>query len=274
MTEPEHAALEHIRRVVDTILGEPVPPSVPVPTPGETPAAPSPAPVILPVPYTVQLGAGADKYKNDSGAAAGTMLVHAYTDKTPTVDEFFTKSGQTTDKALTLTQIGTGLTAFGVTIEQRASLKLGDLALILATGRPVIVLVKYSVLNSAGLTPETDESFHSLVAVGVDVKNIYIHDPLRRDASGEGQRIPWLTFYQAWSQVPGYDRAAIIPRTALIRRIRITAATLNIRADSNHTSSIVGTTKAGDVFEVTTQKDGWGKIDDGKWINLSYSADL
>jgi hypothetical protein len=269
MTEPEHAALEHIRRVVDTILGEPVTPSVPAPTEGGTGA-----PAILPVPYLVQLGAGADKYKNDSGAAAGVMLVRAYTDKTPTVDEFFSKTGQTTDKALTLTQVGSGLTAYGVTVEQRASLKLGDLALILATGRPVIVLVKYAVLNAAGLTPETDDSAHCLVAVGVDVKHIYVHDPLRRDASGQSQRIPWLTFYQAWSQVPGYDRAAILPRVALVRRMRINAATLNIRADSNQTAPIVGVTKAGDVFEVTTQKDGWGKIGDGKWINLSYAVDI
>ncbi len=273
MTEPEHAALEHIRRVVDTILGEPVPASVPVPATDITPI-PISAPAILPVPYIVQLGAGADKFKNDSGAAAGVMLVRAYTDKTPTPDEFFAKAGQTTDKALTLAQVVAGLTAYGVTVEQRASLKLADLALILSTGRPVIVLVKYSVLNAAGLTPETDEGLHCLVAVGLDVKNVYIHDPLRRDASGQGQAIPWLTFYQAWSQVPGYDRAAILPRLALVRRMRVTAATLNIRADANPNSSIVGTAKAGDVFEVTTQKDGWGKIGDGKWINLSYAVDI
>jgi hypothetical protein len=273
MTEPEHVALEHIRRVVDTILGEPVPASVPIPA-TDTPPAPAAAPAILSVPYIVQLGAGADKFKNDSGAAAGVMLVRAYTDKTPTPDEFFTKAGQTTDAPLTMTQIVTGLTAYGVTVEQRASLKLADLATILSTGRPAIVLVKYSVLNAAGLTPETDAGAHSLVAVGLDVKQVYVHDPLRRDASGQGQGIPWLTFYQAWSQVPGYDRAAIIPRVALVRRMRITAATLNIRADANPNVSIVGTAKAGDVFEVTAQKDGWGKVGEGKWINLSYAVDI
>jgi hypothetical protein len=274
MTEPEHAALEHIRRVVDTILGEPVPASVPAPAADTTSAPAAAAPAILSVPYVAQLGAGADKFANDSGAASGVMLVRAYTDKTPTVDEFFAKAGQTTDKALTLMQVVTGLTTYGVTVEQRASLKLADLALILVTGRPVIVLVKYSVLNAAGLTPETDEGPHCLVVVGLDVKNIYVHDPLRKDASGQGQGIPWLTFYQAWSQVVGYDRAAIIPRVALVRRMRITAATLNIRADANPNSSIVGTVKAGDAIEVTVQKDGWGKIGDGKWINLSYAVDI
>jgi hypothetical protein len=273
MTEPEHAALEHIRRVVDTILGEPVPTSVPAPVIDTTPA-PAAAPALLPVPYMAQMGTGADKFKNDSGAAAGVMLVRAYTDKTPTVDEFFAKAGQTTDKALTLAQIVAGLTAYGVTAEQRASLKLADLALILSTGRPVIVLVKYSVLSAAGLTPETDDSLHCLVAVGLDVKQVYVHDPLRQDESGQGQGISWLTLYQSWSQVPGYERAAIIPRVALLRRMRITAATLNIRSDANPNVSIVGISKAGDVVEVTTQKDGWGKIGDGKWINLSYAVDI
>jgi hypothetical protein len=270
MTEPERVALEHIRRVADSILGEETTPAAPVPAAsgGSAPAS------LLSVPYVSQLGAGADKFVNDSGAAAGAMLVRAYTDKTPSPDEFFSRCGQTADKFLTLAQIMAGLAAYGVTVEQRTSLKISDLAVILASGRPAILLVKYDVLTAAGLTPETDAGPHSLVAVGLDVNLVYVHDPLRRDASGQGQGLPWLTFYQAWTQAAGYQRAALIPRLALVRRMRITAANLNVRAQPNANTSIVGTAKAGDVFEVTAQNDGWGKIGEGQWINLSYAADI
>jgi hypothetical protein len=270
MTEPERVALEHIRRVADSILGEETTPAAPVPAASGGTASAS----LLPVPYVLQLGAGADKFVNDSGAAAGAMLVRAYTDKTPSPDEFFSRCGQTADKFLTLAQIMAGLAAYGVTVEQRTSLKISDLAVILASGRPAILLVKYDVLTAAGLTPETDAGPHSLVAVGLDVNLVYVHDPLRRDASGQGQGLPWLTFYQAWTQAAGYQRAALIPRLALVRRVRITAANLNVRAQPNANTSIVGTAKAGDAFEITAQKDGWGKISEGQWINLSYAADI
>jgi hypothetical protein len=270
MTEPERVALEHIRRVADSILGEETTPAAPVPAAsgGTAPAS------LLSVPYISQLGAGADKFVNDSGAAAGAMLVRAYTDKTPSPDEFFSRFGQVADKFLTPAQITAGLTAYGVAVEQRTSLKISDLAVILASGRPAILLVKYGVLAAAGLTPETDAGPHCLVAIGLDVDHVFVHDPLRKDVSGQGQGLPWLTFYQAWTQAAGYQRAALIPRLALVRRMRITAANLNIRLQPNTISSIVGTAKAGDVFEVTAQNDGWGQIGEGQWINLSYAADI
>lgn len=266
MTEPERLALEHIRRVAGVVLGEE---TAVVPAAGGTAA-----PALLPVPYVSQLGPGADRFVNDSGAAAGAMLARAYTEKVPSPDEFFSRCGQTSDKALTLAQIATGLAAYGVSVEQRVSLKLSDLALVLFSGRPAILLVKYDVLTAAGLTPETDVNPHSLVAVGLDWERVYIHDPLRRDASGQGQGLPWLTFYQAWSGAAGYARAALIPRQALVRRVRVTAANLNIRAQPDAGASIVGAAKAGDVFEVVEQRNGWGKIGEGRWISLSYAADI
>jgi hypothetical protein len=30
----------------------------------------------------------------------------------------------------------------------------------------------------------------------------------------------------------------------------------------------------GDLFEITTQKNGWGKIGEERWINLSYATDI
>lgn len=268
MTEPERAALEHIRRVVDSVIGE-ASVSTSIPPQGSTASA-----TLLPVPYISQLGSGADQFNNDSGAACGVMLVRAYTDKTITPNSFFTQSGQTTDTSLSFTHISNALNANGVTVELRTSLKLSDLALILSSGRPAILLVKQTILKDAGLTPESYTGPHYLVAAGLDVANVYVHDPLRKDDSGQGQAIPWMTLYQAWTQAQGYQRAALVPRIQLLRRVRVTAATLNIRADALATAAISGSAKLNDVFEITTQKNGWGKISEGKWINLSYVADL
>jgi hypothetical protein len=261
MTEPERAALEHIRRVVESIVGE-------------NASAALPASNLLPVPYVSQMGEGANQFTNDSGAAAGAMLIRAYTGKTVTPDDFFKQTGQHADYPLSYPQLSNVLGANGVAAEIRYSMKLSDLALVLVTGRPAILLGKHAELQQAGLTSETFSGPHYLVAVGLDARQAYVHDPLRADSSGSGQAVPWVTFYRAWNQAQGYPRAALIPRLQLIRRVLVTAAALDVRTDPNANAASVAVAHAGDVFEVTEQKNSWGKIDAGKWIKLSGTADI
>jgi len=269
MTEPERAALDHIRQVVDSVLGKPAAtPPQPVAEEAGTPVC------LLPVPYVSQRGEGADRMSNDTGAAAGCMLVGAYTDRPVTPNDFFQQSGQQSDAPLSLAQIAATLAADGVAVEQRSGLKLGELALVLSTGRPALVLVKYSVLQQSGLAPETYSGAHYLVAVGLDVKNVYVHDPFRYDASGRGQAIPWLVFYQAWSQAPDFERAALIPRLPLLRRVTVTSAALKIYEEPSESSRASGMARAGDVYEVVVLKDGWGKLGEGLWINMKYVTDI
>ncbi len=269
MTEPEHAALEHILHVVESVIGE----TTPAP-PGTSQPARATVPAILPVPYVSQLGPGAEQFANDSGAAAGVMLVRAYTEKTPTPNDFFNQSGQHADNPLSFTHIANAMNANGVPAELRFPLKLADLALFLSSGRPAILLVKQAVLQQAGLTTETYNGPHYVVAVGLDVKQVYIHDPLRQDVSGQGQAVPWLTLYQAWTQAAGYERAALVPRIQLVRRVKVSAATVNVRQGPNASATLAGTVRLGEVFEMTAQKDGWGKIGENRWISLGYAADI
>jgi hypothetical protein len=269
MSDSEHVALEHIRRVIDSVIGEPAPVTTTQPA-ATVPAAAN----ILPVPYVSQLGAGADQFTHDSGAAAGAMLIRAFTDKVITPDAFFTQTGQHADLPLSFTQIANTLSANGVVVELRGAMKLADLALILSSTRPALIMVKQTVLQQAGLTPETYTGPHYMVAVGLDVKYVYVHDPLRKDVSGQAQPIPWITLYQAWSLGQGYERAGLVPRQQLIRRVKVTAATLNARQQPNANATITGLVHLGDSFEITIQKDGWGKINDISWINLAYTMDV
>ncbi|HTX91958.1 MAG TPA: SH3 domain-containing protein [Anaerolineales bacterium] len=270
MTEPERAALDHIRRVIDSVIGEAAATNVPAPAASGTGTGVN----ILQVPYISQLGSGASQFTNASGAASGAMLVGAYIGKAITPNDFFNQTGQQTDNPLSFTQISNVMTANGVPVEMRTGLKLSDLALILSSCRPAILLVKQTILQQAGLTPESFTGPHYLVAVGLDVNMAYVHDPLRKDSSGQGQGIPWLTLYQAWTQGQGYERAALVPRLQLVRRVRVTATKLNVRQQPNANASLAGTVNAGDVYEITAQKDGWGMIGPNRWVSLSYVADI
>jgi Papain-like cysteine protease AvrRpt2 len=301
MTEPERAALDHIRQVVDSVLGVPslpgalpptaadtIPDTLPPETTSATPdvlppatdsAIPDPLPpdassAALPVPYVSQLGSGADQSISDSGAAAGAMLVQAYTDQIITSAEFYRQTGQIDGASLTFAQISNTLNAKGLPVELRSSLKLTDLSLILISGRPVIALVDLSILQAAGLTPEKFAGPHFLVVIGLDVEQAIIHDPLRKDASGQAQAIPWLIFYRAWTLAPGYERAVLVPRLQLVRRVRVTANLLNVHSQPDANALLSGTVSLGDLFEITTQKNGWGNIGEDRWINLSYTTDI
>ena len=85
--------------------------------------------------------------------------------------------------------------------------------------------------------------------------------------------IPWMVLYQAWSQVPS-PRAALIPRLALLRRVRIATDTLNVRQGPDATTPIVGTVRSGEVFEITQQKGEWGLIGEKRWISMKFVQDL
>jgi len=270
MTEPERAALEHIRRVTESILGEAAE-TPPATTEGVQTILAKPA--LLSVPYVSQLGPGAEQFNNDSGAAAGAMLVKAYSETSVTPNDFFAKAGQRADVSLTFQQMTTSLNYYGVPVELRSGLKLGDLALILTSNRPTIFQVKHAVLQEAGLTPEIFSGSHHVVAIGLDVEQVYIHDPLRKDSSGQGLGVPWMVLYQAWSQVPS-PRSALIPRLALLRRVRIATDTLNVRQGPDATTPIVGAVRNGEVFEIARQKGDWGMIGDERWISMKYVQDL
>ncbi len=273
MTEPERAALDHIRQVVDSVLGAPVVskplPTVPEPSPTTVP------PSFMPVPYFSPLRDDAGFSANDSGAAAGIMLVRAYVNESITPADFYIQTGQIDGSPLSFTQIMNVLGVNAVPAELRSNLKLADLCLILFSGRPVITPIKQVILQQAGLASQVIDGAYYVVVVGMDVTQIFIHDPLRQDTSGKALGVPWLTFYQAWSQAQGYERAVLVPRQQLLKRVRVTVDVLNVYKQPGGADAITDdTVKLGDLFEVTRQKSGWGLIGEDRWINLESTVDI
>jgi N-acetylmuramoyl-L-alanine amidase len=237
---------------------------------------------LLPVPYVSQLGIGASAHSNDCGAASAVMLLRAYLNIPMTPDDFYTKFSISGDPYLSVTQLTNAMSSLGLLTDFRSTLSVQDLFALLAAGKPCIVLLRYKVFQDAGLTEKTFEGPHFAVAVGMDIKYIYLHDPLYTDpANGNAHPYPLNLFWQAWKEVatnpfPNPERSAIIPTNGLglglSRKVRVTIATLNVRSGPNTTYSVVGTLKKDQVVDIYRELSGWGDLGNNTWILLSYTV--
>jgi hypothetical protein len=240
--------------------------------------------VLLPVPYVSQIGAGADVHKNDCGAASAVMLLRAYQNLQMTPDEFYTKFSISGDPYLSVSQLRDALASQGVLTDFRANLGLPDLFTFLAASKPVIVLLRYKVLEEAGLTEKRFEGPHFAVVVGIDSKNVYIHDPLYTNPrDGDAHAYPLDVFWQSWVEVgsdpsfPNPSRSAIIPTGGIgfkvVRRVRVKIASLNIRSGPGTNNPVVGVLKMNQVVEITREVSGWGQLASAtQWVSLAYVA--
>lgn len=238
---------------------------------------------LLPVPYQSQLGAGAEKHQNDCGAACAVMFLRAYDNAVMTPDQFYALFNVTGDPYLSVPTLRNAMGRLGVLTTFKAGLAMADLFNTLATAKPVIVLIRYKTLEDAGLTERHYEGPHFAVAVGMDSKYIYLHDPLyTRVADGEAHAYPLDLFWKAWKEValdprfPNPERSAIIPAAGLGYRmeqaVMVNIAALNIRSGPSLTSKITGSLKRGQVVYVRREVNGWGEIGTDQWIYLPYTV--
>lgn len=248
-------------------------------------SAPLKPATLLPVPYVSQLGPGADARKNDCGAASSIMLLKAYIPNFQmTPDEFYTRFAiPGADPYLSVSQLRNAMGSLGLLTDFRATLTMHDLFSFLASGKPVIVLLRYKAFEDAGLTEKKFEGPHFAVAVGLDIRYIYLHDPLYTNpADGEAHPYPLEIFWRAWKEVAtdpkvrNPERSAIIPTAGigfkLSRRVKVNVPALNVRASNALTAPIVKVLKQGDVVEITREMSGWGEIEGLGWVVLSYTV--
>ena len=153
---------------------------------------------LLPVPYISQLGSGADLHHNDCGAASAIMLLGAYLNMQMTTDEFYTKFGIQGDPLLSVVQLRNAMSSLGLMSDFRVSLTVQDLFAALAAGKPPIVLLRYKLLEQAGLTEQKFDGPHFAVVVGLDIKSFYFSARfIPRRENGNGTAFPLIFFGNA-----------------------------------------------------------------------------
>lgn len=237
---------------------------------------------LLPVPYLSQIGDGAEKHRNDCGAACAVMLLRAYTNTTMTSDQFYALFNISGDPYLSVPTLRAAMGKMGLLTGFKAGLSMADLFNTLATGKPVMVLIRYKTLEDAGLTERHYEGPHFAVGVGMDSKYIYLHDPLyTRPSDGEAHAYPLDIFWKAWKDValdpqyPNPERSAIIPAVGLGYRMErpvvVNILSLNVRSGPSLASKVAGSLKKGQVVYVTREVNGWGEIGTDRWIYLPYT---
>jgi hypothetical protein len=237
--------------------------------------------VLLAVPFVSQLGSGADMHQNDSGAASVIMLLGAYFNVQMTPDEFYTKFAIPGDPYLSSMQLRNAMGSLGLLTDFHATLTVQDLFGAMAAGKPPIVALRHKVLEDAGLTDNKCEGPHFVVVVGLDVKNIYVHDPLYTNPEeGNAHAYPLDIFWKAWKDVindtkfPNPEREAIIPTAGigfkLTRTVKVNQDSLNLRSGPGEDFTVVGSAQKDEIFEVAREISGWGEIGDNRWLVLAY----
>jgi len=238
---------------------------------------------LLPVPYISQIGTGAEQHKNDCGAACAVMFLRAYTNTPMTPDQFYALFNIPGDPYLSVPTIRNAMGKSGVLTSFKAGLTMADLFNTFATGKPVIVLIRYKTFEDAGLTEKHYEGPHFAVGVGMDSKHIYLHDPLYTNSfDGEAHPYPLDLFWKAWKDValdpqyPNPERSAIIPAVGLgyrmERAVLVNTPMLNVRSNPSLLGKVTGSLKKGQVVYVTREVNGWGAIGAKQWINLANTV--
>ncbi|MCX6064799.1 MAG: C39 family peptidase [Chloroflexi bacterium] len=225
--------------------------------------------MLLPVPYISQVGSGADLHKNDCGAASAIMLLRAYMELKMTPDEFYTKFSVPGDPYLSVLQLRNAMGSLGVLTDYKVNFTIKDVFATLAAGKPLIVTLRYKVFQEAGLTERTYDGPHYSVVVGMDIRNIYLHDPLYTNPEiGNAHAYPLELFWKAWKEVATNPK---FPNPEC-PEVKVNSAFINVRATPEVNSPTLATLKKGELLEVVREISSWGQVPNLGWIYLPYTV--
>lgn len=238
---------------------------------------------LLAVPYVRQTAAAGEAHFHETGAPCAVMLLQAYLDLLMDTQDFYRRFIQPANSDPNVVQLRNAMGGMGLLTDYRPGLSLADLFDTLRSGKPAMILMRYRKLLEAGLTEKPYRGLSWAVVVGMDCRNIYLHDPLYTDpAEGEAHPYPLDIFHQAWKDTagdatqPGPECPAILPTAGigfrLTRKARITAQALHVRAIPGSGGQVVGTLKKNDLVEIRREMNGWGEIGENLWISLRFTA--
>ncbi|MEX1246869.1 MAG: C39 family peptidase [Anaerolineales bacterium] len=160
--------------------------------------------IIPSIPYKSQYDSDADEFRNDCGPACLAMVLHAFGIHAST-NAVYRKTEALPNRYVTVSQLMRAALSYGMGLDYFHSWTIEQLVEVVNQGRAIIALVHYgawSQLNPGISTQNTFEGPHFVVVVGADEKNIYVNDPLWKEARrSQGFRKTWThsQFNAAWS---------------------------------------------------------------------------
>jgi hypothetical protein len=239
----------------------------------------------LPIPYISQILAGALSHNNDCGPTSALMLARAYKlCQTITVDQVFDAMQPAGDVPISAGQLQTWLAKQGIQNDWRV-MTLHDLFDALYQRKPTILLIHYAPLVKAALTEKTGfTGAHFIVATGMDIESIFIHDPYRTNGTGTNQAIPISILLEAWQSATidgNPSNCALVPRLSLCDLSGTVPATvdytivpkaINVRAGPSDATPILRVAWQGEVLHITnpTPTNGYVQMVGGGWVWLAY----
>ena len=152
------------------------------------------------VPYVKQTGAGADKHRNDCGAACALMIARARGQwlNTP-VDQLYDQLIPAGDTFTTFAQLRAALASVGVKTTFQQGLTPGDMLDFMVSDRLLIALVRYGAIKPYTYYAGTFTGSHFVVPVNITPELVTIHDPLTR----ADVVVPMADWLAGWETTPG-----------------------------------------------------------------------
>jgi hypothetical protein len=55
-------------------------------------------------------------------------------------------------------------------------------------------------------------------------------------------------------------------------QVKVTAKLLNCRLEPSYNGKVLNAIKMNEVHNIVVERDGWGLLENGSWINLTFTA--
>jgi hypothetical protein len=163
------------------------------------------------VPYIGQVGSGANEHYNDCGPTSAGMVIKFYGANFTSIDALFNEVQPSGDSYTSFGDICKLWDARGIDADYAQEVTLGELYEYLVKGAPVVALIHYGALES--VRPNSFKGSHFVVVIGMDLQNVYIHDPLNNVSTGERVPVPINLWISCWSTLGDLNpqRSILIP---------------------------------------------------------------
>jgi hypothetical protein len=240
------------------------------------------------VPYSGQVGSGANEHGNDCGPTCARMFLAWAGVNPPSVDELFNQVQPNGSFYTSFGDLCAILTHYGINAEYDAGVSIAELFSILQIGKPVISLIRYGALET--IRPNTFKGSHFVVVIGMDLDTVYIHDPLNTPTTGECVKVPITLWVTAWnsvgdnnpqgSMIVPVNATGIIPDPDIIKVVTPRDRNgCNVRkipglvTDANKLYGIKYGARI-NIYEINA--DNWGKISPTReeWILLDFTVTI